>query len=242
MTPTRERLILVAAISVVYSLYWPVNRLAATLPSHTLELPVDLATPLSPGWLYVYALLFVTSYLPVLVVRDQRLFRRIIVAALALEVISLTTFLVFPVRYELRAASLPPGDTLTAWGMHFMYWIDEPTNCFPSLHVGAAALAAAGCWKADRRVASWALVNLALVGASTMLVKQHYFADVLAATLVVGLLYATIIGPLDLSDRRPEELRYSRRYLLFVPALYGVFIAVFYGLYRSGWAPWLDAG
>ncbi|MCP4868053.1 MAG: phosphatase PAP2 family protein [Proteobacteria bacterium] len=154
----------------------------------------------------------------------------------------MTTFLVFPVRYELRASDLAPPDTLTAWGMHFMYWLDEPTNCFPSLHVGAAALAAAACWKADRPMAQLALVNLVLVGASTMLVKQHYFADVLAACLIVGVLYATIIGPLDVSDRTEQELRYSRRWLLVVPALYSVFIVTFYALYVSGWAPWVEGG
>lgn len=241
MTPTRERLLLVVALSAVYSLYWPVNQLSATLPSHTLQLPIDVATPLAPEWLYVYGLLFVTCYLPVLVVRDRALFRRIAIAALVLEMVSLATFLLYPVRYGLRATNLPPADTLTNWGMHFMYWLDEPTNCFPSLHVGAAALAAAGCWKADRPVASLALVNLVLVGASTMLVKQHYLADVLGASVLVGVLYLTIIAPLDLSDRTEAELRFSRRWLAVIPALYVVFIVTFYALYAAGWAPWLDA-
>ncbi|MCP4868054.1 MAG: hypothetical protein GY898_04985 [Proteobacteria bacterium] len=88
MSPTRERLLLVVALSAVYSLYWPVNKLSATLPTHTLELPIDVATPLAPTWLYVYGLLFFTSYLPVLVVRDRQLFQRIAIAALALEAIS----------------------------------------------------------------------------------------------------------------------------------------------------------
>ncbi len=237
-----ERLLLVVGLSAVYSLYWPVNRWTASRPGHELTLPVDVATPLRPEWLYIYALLFVTCYVPVLVIKHDGLFRRMAVAALVLEVIALTTFIVYPVRYTLRADPLPPPDTLTNWGMHFMYWADEPMNCFPSLHVAAAALAAAACWKADRPVAILGLINVALVGASTMFVKQHYLADVVAAAVLVGVLYALIIGPLDLRDVPEEELRWDRRWLLVVPALYAVFLGSFALAYARGWEPWVIPG
>ena len=183
-----------------------------------------------------------TFALPVLVVRDRALFRRIAVAVLALEVVSLATFLIFPVRYALRPAALPPIDSLATWGMHFMCWLDEPVNCFPSLHVGAATLAAASCWKADRRVALAGGVMAALVGASTMLVKQHYLADVLAAAVLVGGIYAAVIAPFDVSDRGVEELRADPRFLLWLPGAYALLLGVFALLYAVEWAPWAAAG
>ncbi len=161
---------------------------------------------------------------------------------LALEVVSLATFLIFPVRYGLRPEALPPIDSLATWGMHFMCWLDEPVNCFPSLHVGAATLAAASCWKADRRVALVGGAMAALVGASTMVVKQHYFADVLAAAALVGVIYASVIAPFDVSDRRPEELRYDPRLLLLAPLGYGLLLGGMALLYAVDWAPWLPAG
>jgi hypothetical protein len=110
-----ERLLVVLGLSLIYSLYWPVNHFTADLPARDLSLPLDHMTPLVPGWIYVYALLFVFSYLPVLVVRDRQLFRRIAIAALGLELVSLGTFLFFPVRYSLRPETLPEIDSLATW-------------------------------------------------------------------------------------------------------------------------------
>ncbi len=239
MGPRTERALIVVGVTAVYSLYWPVNQWTATLPWHDLATPLDRATPLVNGWLYVYAVLFVTSYLPILVIRDRHLFRRVALAALGLELCALATFVLFPVRMTLRPTDLPPGDTLTRWGMHFMYWLDEPVNCFPSLHVAAAALAAAAVWKVDRRLSVAATVLMLLVSASTMLVKQHYVADVLGALVLVAFWYRLLIHPLDVSDRTPEELRMHRGWLLAVPGLYVVMIVYFVWLYRSGFEPWL---
>ncbi len=235
--PRVERALLIVGVSVIYLLYWPINRITADAAGYDMATAIDRATPLVPGWLYVYALLFVTGYVPILVVRDRALFRRIGAAVVGLEVCSFATFLLFPVRMTLRPEP-PPVDSLATWGLNFAYWADEPVNCFPSLHVAAAALAALACWKADRLVALVGLILLVAVSASTMLVKQHYLADVVSATLLVAFWYAVVIAPLDVSDRTTEELRYPRWWLLAVPTLYAVLIAVFWALYRSGWAPW----
>jgi len=238
MKNSTERILIVAGLSAVYSLYWPINALTASAPAHDLTLPIDRMTPLVPEWIYIYALLFVTSYLPVLVVRDRQLFRRIALAALGLELVSLATFLFFPVRYALRPEVLPEIDSLATWGMHFMYWLDAPVNCFPSLHVGSAFLAAVACWKVDRTLALVSGLLALLIGASTMLVKQHYLVDFVSAAALVGVLYVTLIAPLDLRGRPVEELRHDRRFLLVIPAVYGLLIGSYGLMYASDWMPW----
>ena len=238
MGPRAERALIVVGVTAVYSLYWPINQWTASFDAHDLSTALDRATPLVPGWLYVYALLFVTSYLPILVIRDRLLFRRVALAALGLEVCALTTFVLYPVRMTLRPEILPPADSLTNWGMHLAYFLDEPVNCFPSLHVAAAALAAASVWKVDRTLSVAAAVLLGLVAASTMLVKQHLVADVVAAVVLVGFWYALVVHPLDVSDRSREQLRMHRGWLLLVPGLYAAMILGMWLLYRGGWAPW----
>jgi type IV secretory pathway TrbD component len=240
MKNSTERMLIVAGLSAVYSLYWPVNALTASASAYDLTLPIDRMTPLIPEWIYIYALFFVTSYLPVLVVRDRQLFRRIALAALGFELVSLATFLCFPVRYVLRPDVLPEIDSLATWGMHFMYWLDAPVNCFPSLHVGAAFFAAVACWKADRGLSLASGLLALLIGASTMLVKQHYLADFASAVALVGVLYAVVIAPLDLRDRPVGELRHDRRFLLIIPAVYGLLIGAFATLYALDWMPWLE--
>ena len=235
--PRAERALIVVGVTAVYSLYWPVNRWTSELPAHDLTTALDRATPLVPGWLYVYALLFVSSYLPILVIRDRHLFRRVAIAALGLEVCALSTFVLYPVRMTLRP-ELPAADSLTSWGMQLAYYLDEPVNCFPSLHVAAAALAAASVWKVDRVLSVAATVLMVLISASTMLVKQHYVADVVAAVLVVAFWYRVVIHPLDVSDRTTAELRMSRGWLAVVPALYAALIVAVWVLYSAGWVPW----
>jgi hypothetical protein len=73
-----------------------------------------------------------------------------------------------------------------------------------------------------------------------MLVKQHYLADFVSAAALVGVLYAWLIAPLDLSHRSTEELCYDRRLLGVIPATYALLIGSFALRYASGWMPWLE--
>ena len=236
--PRTERALIVLGVTAVYSLYWPINQWTASFEAHDLSTALDRATPFVPGWLYVYSLLFVSSYLPILVIRDRQLFRRVALAALGLEVCALSTFVLYPVRMTLRPAALPPADTLTNWGMHLAYFLDEPVNCFPSLHVAAAALAAVSVWKVDRILSLAGGVLLGLVAASTMLVKQHLVADVVSAVVLVAFWYGLLVHPLDVSSRSREELRLHRGWLLVVPGLYSAMILAVWLLFRAGWTPW----
>ena len=45
MKNSTERILIVAGLSAVYSLYWPINALTASAPAHDLTLPIDRMTP-----------------------------------------------------------------------------------------------------------------------------------------------------------------------------------------------------
>jgi membrane-associated phospholipid phosphatase len=69
---------------------------------------------------------------------------------------------------------------LTAQAFRFLYSIDTDSNCFPSLHVTLACLAALGVVEERARFAVYAAIWAGLICLSTMTTKQHYFADVIA--------------------------------------------------------------
>src|SRR5262249_11620583 len=56
-------------------------------------------------------------------------------------VVCFAGFLLFPVKYQLRVDLHPPYDFFTNI-LRFFYWLDDPYNCFPSLHVALAVISA----------------------------------------------------------------------------------------------------
>jgi membrane-associated phospholipid phosphatase len=59
-----------------------------------------------------------------------------------------------------------------------IYASDAPYNDFPSLHTSLSAIIAIHWWNIDRRIGIPAALWTTLIVASTVLVHQHYVADV----------------------------------------------------------------
>ena len=75
-------------------------------------------------------------------------------------------------------------DTFTA-AIRAVYAGDNPYNAFPSLHVSLSTILAIHWLRFDRRVGTVVSAWVVLVIASTVLIRQHYLADIVGG-LVVG--------------------------------------------------------
>ena len=69
-----------------------------------------------------------------------------------------------------------------------IYASDRPFNDFPSLHTSLSTIIAIHWWRLDRRIGVPAAVWTALIVASTVLVKQHYLADVAGGLALAGVI------------------------------------------------------
>ena len=67
-----------------------------------------------------------------------------------------------------------------------IYASDRPYNDFPSLHTSLSTIIAIHWWRLDRRIGIPAAIWTALIVASTVLVKQHYVADVAGGLVLAG--------------------------------------------------------
>lgn len=156
-----------------------------------LQMAVDRAVPFSTDWIIVYSLAYPVCLSPVFLVSRPRL--RTACAAYTLAIAaSLCTFLVFPVfieRPEPDAAAL--GFAL----MRFTRWVDQPFNCFPSLHVSLDFLAAFFTATERPRAGRALLVAATIISFSTMVVKQHYFLDIVAGVLLAALAFRIAMKP-----------------------------------------------
>ena len=201
-------------------------------PTHTPSISWDRALPLYPAWALVYGCLYLfLIVLPVLVVREEDLIRRTVLAYLFVWITAYAFFFLYPTAAP-RPARVP-GDGFGAWGLRFLYGADPPFNCFPSLHVAHSFVSALACRRVNRRVGAAALACASLVGLSTLFTKQHYVADVAAGVLLAGAAWAIFLrsyrGETPEADRRAAPALAALLLAAIAVALLGSWIA-----YRAG--------
>lgn len=237
--PLTERLLWAGAVILCYLAYYPVSQLIDILGRKAYDpiLWIDRATPLSPDWMLVYAAVFLSAFVPVATVKSILVFRRTALSILSVQLTSYLCFLLIPVKVTMRPTHVDIS-SFTSWGLRFAYWIDPVSNCFPSLHVSLAFLAAFCAHKVDRLIGSLAITGAALIAASTMFVKQHYFVDVIGGIAIASLSYRLWVHPLNLQHTPTQELRYPRAYSLLLLFAHGLLVLGFYVGFRSGWQPW----
>lgn len=152
------------------------------------ELALDRAIPLRPAWTPVYLSMWVFSLLPVLVVRGTELRRRTILTYITVATSAYLVFLIYPTSAPRPDAVA--GDGVLAWCLRTLYALDPPYNCFPSLHVAYAFLAALSVHRVHRGAGALAFAWAALIGVSTVFIKQHYVADVVSGAALAFVAYA----------------------------------------------------
>ena len=162
---------------------------------------LDQNIPFLPqtGWIYILIYVVPISAL-VFVRRTQHLFR-MLVAFVSSSTLCFLVFFWFPTQI------VRPPLVSESWGslpLYFVYSIDRPFNCFPSLHVVYAFLTAEFV-RRERRYYGYVLYVVAcLISVSTLTTKQHYSWDVLAGMLLAGVaIYLS--GRQDLSHLDSSE-------------------------------------
>jgi membrane-associated phospholipid phosphatase len=201
-------------------------------PAHAPALAWDRALPLRPAWALVYGCLYLfLIVLPVLVVREEELIRRTVLAYLVVWIAAYVCFLAWP-----TAAPRPievGGGGFAVWGLRFLYSADPPYNCFPSLHVAHSFVSALAVRRVNRGVGTAALAAASLVALSTLFTKQHYVVDVAAGVLLAGAAWVIFLrsAPPDApdADRRAAPALAALVLAGIAAALLGFWIA-----YRAG--------
>ncbi len=225
-------------VVVVYPWYYIIGFKTARLPLEnlpTLELPIDRAWPLHGPWILAYELVYFFCFLPLCSIRDTRLFRRLFTGYLLVLLVSFVAFTVYPVKM-IRPAFEPSG--FLEWGVRLNHEWDPPVNCFPSVHVGTAYMAALGIWRIDRIAGPLAYLGATAIGFSTMFVKQHWALDVVGGFAVAHLAWALFLRGYDRAPLTDAEARLPRRWYLVVFGIYAAVVLGFWFVYRSGFAPW----
>jgi membrane-associated phospholipid phosphatase len=89
----------------------------------------------------------------------------------------------FFLQSEVVRPVLTGTDVLTRM-IRDVYASDNPYNDFPSLHTSLSTIIALHWFRVDRRLGIVVAIWTALIVASTVLIKQHYLADVVSGLLL----------------------------------------------------------
>ena len=159
---------------------------------HVPALAPDRALPVLPLWTLVYGSLYFAVFLPLVVVRHEEHIRRTLWAYALLWIVGSVCWLSYPTILP-RPSPAAIGEGFCAWALRIAYTWDAPYNCFPSLHVAQAFLAAFTCQLVSRRLGLATIVWASLVAVSTLFTKQHYVVDVIAGILLAGAAYLVFL-------------------------------------------------
>lgn len=171
----RFAVMLVAGYVLFAATYLPISLFSVGRASATLYLPGEERLPFLPIFVYPYVLTHLVGALLIVTVRDYQRFLRMARATGLALLTAYATYLLFPVWLERPRLDVTSPHT---WLLSIIYH-DKSYNHFPSLHVTLSWLAVYAS-QVSRPTRVWLTVLTVGISASTVLVKQHYIADVLA--------------------------------------------------------------
>lgn len=185
---TRKPLLIVLIYNFI--VYYSPKFLIPEYRLHYLSTSLDDALPVVPVFIFIYVLAFAQWFFGyIIIARDspERCYR-ILTGELIAKTIAWVIFLAYPtaIRHEAPAVT-----GLATWALAFIYASDIPAiNLFPSLHCLESWLCFRGAIGLKRmpRWYTWLqLIFTLLVFASTILVKQHVWPDILGGIAVAEL-------------------------------------------------------
>ena len=210
----------------------------------SLATSLDAAIPFLPASAYAYVAIYTAMFFPAFVIRSYEIFRRTIAAYIAVVLTSAILFVAFPVTATDFRADLGSLDEsiFHHWGMHLIYFLDPPTNLFPSLHLSVATVAALSTRYAHRGYALIPGFLAASIAISIFTTKQHFLADGLAGFVLGATMVTLCFRGYDPASESPQERIFDRGALKAFVAFHAAIYLTAYLLFAADWRPWLAVG
>jgi membrane-associated phospholipid phosphatase len=161
---------------------------------------IDQALPVVPLFVVPYVSLqpFIYGSLVVFLLFRARIFQS---AVLSMIVTFLVSYLFFAFLQTYVDRPVLTGNDAFTRMVRDVYAGDHPFNDFPSLHVSTSTIIALHWWRFSRRFTWPLIIWAALIAMSTVMVRQHYVADI-AGGLILA--FGTSLFFLRLMDPEPD--------------------------------------
>ncbi|MGG0184667.1 phosphatase PAP2 family protein [Bacillus rhizoplanae] len=183
-------------------LYDELNR--STVGAVNVTTKIDAWIPFTKEFIVPYLLWFPYLYgaLIYYCFADRKLYY------VTLSSVILGDLLSFSIYYMWQTTVTRPeviGNDVFANLVRFIYSIDQPVNCFPSIHVLTTFVIMITAYKRKKQN-KWEYGLLTFVGVliilSTLFTKQHSFIDVITGIVVASFLYAAMQSVFELRKQK----------------------------------------
>ncbi len=149
-----------------------------------LLLPGENKIPFWPAFFIIYSSVYILpAFIFFLPYKKGHLYKMFVVFFLA-SLIHYFIFLTFPVYYSLRPAVSASLANPFMMMIQIFYQLDDPLNCFPSIHVSFAFISYYFVKRYRPEHARATFILAVAIAVSTLVVKQHYILDVISAILL----------------------------------------------------------
>lgn len=166
--------------------YFFMAHLAENRETYSVMLSFEQNIPFVPFFAIFYLSFYIIAFLPFFLIKDVKALRKVAACYLPASLACCIIYLLFPVEM-VRQTIIPHN----FWEqlVKFIYFIDQPYNCFPSLHVFSSFMSGFAIWLFDRKKGAFILLWAGMIAISTLFVKQHYVLDIIAGFLVALICY-----------------------------------------------------
>ncbi len=203
-----------------------------------LDMPLDHMIPFLPWTVLIYSWVYTQMFYPLFILRGEDLFWRTVKAFVFIVAFDLLIYWIYPVTaHGFRPEHTDvPVTWFADWGAKLTFYLDPPTNLFPSQHMSTALLVCIVAWLARPAWGKLILPLTILICLSILTMKQHYIADGLAAIAVTFIAWWLFLRTYR---RENDELPASTwRGPLTYFVYHGAFYLTMYVAYLNGYAPW----
>lgn len=154
---------------------------------YNFSVSIDEYLPFIPEWMIIYVLAYVVWVVGFIIIgRESReVCYEVLAGEQVAKIICLICFIVIPSTIERPEIT---GTAFCEWLSRLIYSMDSPDNLFPSIHCLESWICFRGAMRCKKPGTSYKIIMFIaalFVFASTLLVKQHVFVDVLGGIAVV---------------------------------------------------------
>ncbi|PIR17474.1 MAG: hypothetical protein COV46_04070 [Deltaproteobacteria bacterium CG11_big_fil_rev_8_21_14_0_20_49_13] len=169
------------------------------------SLPFENQIPFIPFFITGYASVYLALILLYILIDDLAVFKRGMVLFFSMSTLHFIIFLLIPVK--MNRPDIANSDGIMTMFTYYYYLIDNPVNCFPSLHVAYPFTGTLIMWNYKRGWSCFFALMTAFIAVSVVFVKQHYIMDVLGAVAVTSIAYIAIkkLYPIQVSELRQTQ-------------------------------------
>ena len=161
---------------------------------HLIGNTIDTKIPFTPIFFIPYCIwylmIFIIPYY--LYCKDKKLYKNYIISYCICSMIGNIIFIIYP-SIVIRPKIIT-NDIFSLIGK-LIYWIDTPTNCFPSLHCAISMLFLLyilECKNTNNKIKISVTLISILIMFSTLFTKQHVFIDFISGDILALIVYLIV--------------------------------------------------